>query len=213
MLKERAHVRTRKAHRVNLRSAASQGFAEHLIRELFVTRAHASEHVVSDPFIRVAAVREGFAHGDGKQPLVEALAFFQVHVLCHVYGIVRELADLYYRVLTGRLAIKEEEQCVRFDRIQKAVIISHTKTVTCITVGVGGEEPVPLLLALERPMLHEEAIELRTNSVRSRVALMIEDSGRRLVARNVRHNLTGLDKTYGQNVGQSRCKTFEQAVG
>ena len=60
--------------------------------------------------------------------------------------------------LIGRLTIKEEQQCVDFDRVQETVIISHRKGETCPTVGLGCEEPVSLLLVLEWPMLHVEAI-------------------------------------------------------
>ena len=106
----------------------------------------------------------------------------------------------------GTLAIKEEQQRVRFDRIQNTVIISHGKGVACPAVGLRGEEPVSLFLGLKRPMLHEEAIKLGTDCVRSRVALNVKNRRRRLVAWYVRHNLTRPYKAHGENVGQLRCE-------
>ena len=110
----------------------------------------------------------------------------------------------------ARLAVEEKEQCIHFDRVQQAVIMGRGKGQTCPTVGLGGEEPVPLLLVLERPMLHEEAIELRTHRVRSRVALNVENGRWRLVARNVRHNLTGPYKAHGEDVGQPRGERLDE---
>lgn len=49
-------------------------------------------------------------------------------------------------------------------------------------------------------MLYEEAIEFRTHRVRSRVTLNRENCRWRLVARNVRHNLTGPYKTHSKDV-------------
>ena len=93
LFKQRLHVRTLKAHRVNLGSDANQGFPKHLIRELFVTSTHTRPNVIGNPFVRVTAVRELFAHGDRNQPLVEPLAFFETHVLCHVYRKAHEPTD------------------------------------------------------------------------------------------------------------------------
>lgn len=111
---------------------------------------------------------------------------------------------------TCGLTVKEEQQGIHFDRIQNTVIISHRKSQTCPTVGLRGEEPVLLLLALERPMFHEECIELGTNRVCSRVALNVEDGRRWLVARNVGHNLTGPYETHGEYVSQSRCEGLDK---
>ena len=108
------------------------------------------------------------------------------------------------------LTIEKEQQCVHLDRVHKTIIVSHGKGKTCPAVGLGGEESVPLLLALERPMFHEQAIKFGTDCVRARVALNVENGWRRLVAGNVGHDLTGPYKTHGKNVSQPRCEGLDK---
>ena len=112
-----------------------------------------------------------------------------------------ELIDFMKLRPVGKLAIKQEQQCVHFDRVEEAVIISHGKSKTCPSVGLGGEKPVPLLLIFERPVLHEKAVKLRTDCVRPRVTLEVKHGRWWLVARDVGHNLAGPYKTHGNNIG------------